>query len=459
MWETEQAISFEVTSWHGTGDFDVIDNNGNILEYQITDCQDGYALGEGADHVSADILVLAKVPAFGFTTLKIAEKGKSNKPASERGFIDLLPANYPEECEDEVCFDNGRLKATFVKGSLSSLQDQKTGKSIECPVPGLKFFEYPPAQAWLTNHEKLKTHDFDPQSWTILENGPIRFTYEVYGKVAWQETYIIYHMDKNSAGLDIEVKPDFFESFEGMLVFSAKADADSEIYAGIPFGFEKREFFDNLPTDMEWALKGQIYGRNWCSFAAQQAPVALVTQNCSVYYIFEPKEGEMQLVLNRHMPLYDRTDRWVGKMPEATSGNGKNDYSFSLIFCEEAGKSADIFKYHRNKAFPVSANLKFDAGNTGAANGSLFALDKDNIINTAAYNAGGRTILRFFECEGQKTNCKIRLPEGTKSVKATDFEGNELPEVKLSFDLASIEADVEFLPHKIITLELESEGD
>jgi hypothetical protein len=42
-----------------------------------------------------------------------------------------------------------------------------------------------------------------------------------------------------------------------------------------------------------------------------------------------------------------------------------------------------------------------------------------------------------------------------KSVRATDFGGGELPELKLNFDEANKKADIEFLPYKIVTLELE----
>ncbi|MCL2814841.1 MAG: hypothetical protein FWD23_09600 [Oscillospiraceae bacterium] len=458
MWDIRQAVSLEVTSWHGIADFDVLDGEGNKLEYQILDCQDGYALGEGAEHISADILVVADVPAFGYTSLRIAEKGKAEKPPSERGFIDLLPANYPKDCKDEVCFSNGSLEAVFYRGNLLKLNNQKTGKSVEYPVPGLKFIEYPPESSWLTNHSEIKTHDFVPESYKILENGPVRHTYEVSGTIAGQKARIRYSAEKNSAGLDIAVRTDFEEAVEGMLVFSARADADTEIYADIPFGVEKREFFEHLPADAELALGGQVYARNWCAFTAQKTPVALVSQDCSVYYVYICEKEEMRLVLNRCLPRLTRTDRWVGKMPEETDGTGINDYRFSLIFREGADRFADIFKYQKNKAFPALAQLKYNAGKEGAAEcGCLFESDRDNIINTAAYNSNGKTILRFFECEGKKTNCRIRLPANTKSVRAVDFEGNGLSDLNSGFDKAKGEAYAEFLPYKIITLELESD--
>lgn len=455
MWDVQQAISLEVTSWHGIADFDVFDGEGNKLEYQISDCQDGYALGQGADHISADILVLADVPAFGYTSLIIAEKGKSKKPPSDFGFIDSLPANYPKDCGPEVCFSTGSLEAVFYRGNLSELKNQKTGRSVASPAAGLKFIEYPPESSWLTNHSEIKTHDFIPESWKILENGPVRHTYEVSGKIAGQKALVRYSAEKNSAGVDIAVRTDFEDAIEGMLVFSTRADPDADIYADIPFGVEKREFFDHLPADAEWALCGQVYARNWCSFTAQKTPVAVVSQNCSVYYVYMREKEEMRLVLNRHMPRRTRTDRWVGKMPEATDGTGRNDYSFSLVFCEGAEKFADIFKYQKNKAFPPFAQLKYDAKKAGTARGSLFKTDKDNIINTAAYNSNGKTVLRFFECEGKKTDCRIRLPANTKSVRAVDFEGKALPDLKADFDGDKTEARAEFLPYKIVTLELD----
>ncbi|MCL1793074.1 MAG: hypothetical protein FWG34_04310 [Oscillospiraceae bacterium] len=451
MWEAEQAIALEVTSWHGTADFEVLDGAGNKLEYQILDCQEGYALSSGAKHTSADILVYAKVPAFGYTTLEIAE---NSGPGPARGFVDLLPANYPKDCGDEVRFDNGRIEAAFFKGNLAGLKDKKTGNAADCDA-GLKFIEYPPENSWLTNYSEIASHDFVPESWKILENGPVRYKYEVRGKIAGQKARVIYSIGKDSAGADIEVQTDFDDGIEGMLVFATKADADSAIYADIPFGAEKREFFDEFPSDFELGLCGQFYARNWCSFTAQKAPMAIVSENCSVYYVRERGKGEMRLVLNRHMPRLTRTERWVGKMPEATDGTGKNDYRFSIIFCDGPGKFADIQRYHKNKAFPASALLKFDSGTNALAEGSLFAASAQNIINTAAYNSAGKTMLRFFECEGQKTTCRIKAPADTISVRAVDFEGTELPQIKLRFDSAKKEIFAEFLPYKIVTLELE----
>ena len=461
MWDIEAPVSLEVTSWHGVAGFEVFDSGGKKLEYQITDCQDGYSLYEGAEHIIVDILVYVKIPAFGYTSLIIKETGVSGKPPSEKGFIDLLPAHYTKDCGDEVCFNNGRIEAKFFKGGIAGLKDLKTGKSLDNPAGGLKFFEYSPESSWITNYSKIEASDFIPESWKILRNGPVRWSYEVCGKIAGQKASLIYNLDKNSQGIDIEARTDFDNAAEGMLIFSVKAGTDAEIYADVPFGTEKREFFYNLPNDAEWGFRGQIYARNWCSFESEsafesgKAPIALVSQNCSVYYIYERSEGEMQLVLNRSMPLVTRTDRWVGKMPDATNGTGGNNYNFSLIFAEKSGKSSDILKYHKDRAFPPSAQLKFDSGKAGAKScGSLVKADKENIINTAAYYSENKTILRFFECDGQKTECRIALPSGTKSVRAVNFEGAELPEVRLSFDKSKNEASVEFLPYKIITLEL-----
>ena len=373
--ETEQTVRFQVTDYCGLSGFDIVDKTNNVLNYQIVDIFEEYRSFKDSEYAGVEVEVKVLVPAMGYTTLKIVPNGKKLKDKVEATFIDNLPANYPENAPDEVKFNNREIEVCFNNGKVSIIKNLKTGKIIEAkennPLISLRYEEIKPAESWLINfHDILNVWEFTPECGKILANGPVRFTYKAFGKIKDQDVSITYTLNSGEKGIKMQVETDFKDAIEGMLWFSVSADIDSEVFADIPYGKEKREFYNPKVKDKgsvepiavvpcEFEYPTQVYARNFTSFTSSGAPMALVSKNCSCYYLFDKNLGEMKIILSRALPMKYRTDRWMGECPADFDMTGKNTYDLAVFFPEENGKFADIQKYHKEYIYPAFADQSF----------------------------------------------------------------------------------------------------
>ncbi|MBE6731601.1 MAG: hypothetical protein E7564_07930 [Ruminococcaceae bacterium] len=470
--ETEQVVKFQVTSPCGISGFDIIDTDGNKLNYQITEIFPEYRSYKGSEYAGVDVEVKVKVPAMGYTTLILEPNGEKLKDLADKTFIDNLPSGLPENAEGEVIFNNNELEVKFLNGKVISINNLKTGKIIKSEdntaIINLRYEELKPTISWLPDfHNILNLWEFIPEGGKVLANGPVRFTYKSYGKIRDQKASVTYTLNQSAKALDIKVETDFDDAIEGFLWLSVKADADSDFYSDIPFGVEKREFFDNKIADggskepvavvpCEWEYPKQMYAKNFTAFNCCGAPLALISKNCACYYDYNDPFGELRITLGRALPMKYRTDRWFGQCSEDFDMTGHHFFDLSLLFTEKLGKFSDIQHYHKELIHPLFADEVFGFLGGGFADktGSMFDTDKENIINTAVYKENGNIIARFFECQGETTEVTVKMPQNTKSVRATDFIGNTLSDVTLIFDPDKGTAKITFKPFKIITLEI-----
>lgn len=470
--ETTQVVKFQVTSPLGISGFDIIDENGNSLTYQVSEIFPEYRSYEGSEFAGVDVEVKVTVPAMGYTTLKLVPNGKKLKDKAEKEFIDNLPSGLPENKAGEVVFNNGEIEVLFLDGKVISLKNLKTDKTVKSEnnsaVINLRYEELKPTESWLPDfHNILNVWEFIPEGGKVLANGPVRFTYKAYGKIRDQKAFVSYTLKEGAKALDIKVETNFTDAIEGFLWLSFKADMGSDFYADIPFGAEKREFFDNKIADggskepvavvpCEWEYPKQMYAKNFTAFNSMGEPMALIAKNCSCYYDYDDISGEVRIILGRALPMKYRKDRWFGQCSEDFDMTGHHFFDLSLLFTEKLGKFSDIQHYHKEMIHPAFANEAFGFAGSGfaATCSSMFGTDKENVINTAIYKENGNIIARFFECDGVCTEANIKMPEGTESVRAIDFCGNDLEGVNLEYSKETGLLKVPFGAFKIITLEI-----
>lgn len=470
-WRSEQVVRFQVTHFCGMGSFDIVDGQGNVLPYQVTDIFTEYRNYQGSEYAGVEVEVRVSVPAMGYTTLTAVPNGQKLQQQVDATFINNLPSGLPADAPDTVTMENEFVAAVFYKGALVSLRNKKTGRAVEAdathPAAHLQFVELAPATSWLSDlHNIVRKWEFVPENGKVLGNGPMRYTYKAYGKIRGEQASLTYTLKTGSKGLDVRVEYDFKEAVEGLMVFGVRADAGSDVYADIPFGAEKREFFDEIRVDPitnepiavapgEWEYPGQIYARNWVCFQSGKAPVAIVSKNCGAYYNYDRDINEMRLLLTRNLPMKYRVDRWFGECPADFDVTGPQNYEVSIVFAEKMGRFNDLQRYHKQQIYPAAADQKFGFIGSGSAplESSLFDTDKKNVICTAVYKEDGKHLARFFECDGVATEATITLPPEARKVRAVDFCGNTLPDVKLYVSHVRHTVKVPFGAFKIITLE------
>lgn len=467
-WQSSRVARFEVTDWQGVSGFDVIDESGRKLPYQIYRIYPNYRNYQGFEYAGVEILVHATVPAMGYCTLRVVPNGQQLQPLVEQTFIDRLPAFVPADAQGPVCFDNGLVQAQFEDGRLLWLRQD--GKTVSFRADdGLRFTQLEPANSWISRYDDVvRTFTFEPSGGKVMGNGPMRFEYRAHGTLAGQPATVTYILDHGSRALDVCIETDFREAIEGVLLFQLPTDHYSDVYAHVPFGMEKREFYDDITMDPVTAVTtatnerdfvGQIYARGWCAFGSGGAALAVVSKNCEGYYNYDRPKDAMQLFLNRHMPLQYRTDRWVGECPDSFDGTGKNHFEFSLLFAQGLGCAEDIERYRMERIHPVLAQSRvgFAAAQGADPQQSLYHCPCPHVICSAVYRENGHVTARFFECNGQAVTTPIHLPANTVRVFAVDFNDRPRPDVEVRWDAAQRTATVAFGAFKIVTLHIETE--
>lgn len=474
-WESWQSVRFQVTEYDGLTGFDLVDARGERVLYQITDYFEDHRKYPDEEVRGVEIEAMVRVPAMGYTVLHTVPNGGKLRDKIQADLISQLCCDSRAEAPDRVELDNGQLRVTFEKGRMTAVVELKSGKGIraeeEKSAVQLKFDVLKPSDTDMMNPQQiLGTWEFLPEGGTLLEKGPVRQVYKAWGTIRGEKAAIIYSLTANSRGMDIRLETDFVKNVEGQLWFCVPVDENSPVYADIPYGAEKRVYYEELSRDPEtgeqvcdrpeWEWPGQTYGRSWCNFSSGGASVALVSRTNHWRYNYDREKGEMKLMISSHWDMSHRKMRCFAQCGESFGALGSQFYELSLFFSEKQGAFTDIQHFGRQRIHPAFADQQMcfaggeqEESGRGAETCSLLTVDQKNILCTAVYKEQEKYLARFFECEGEKTETRIRLPQGAACVRSVDLEGKALSDAAL--DPEGEEIRVSFGPFQILTLEWE----
>lgn len=463
----KRAVKVQLTGPTGVPSFDLVTPDGQKLEYQIVDTFNDPRKDPGNEFCGVEILVQVPVPAMGSMVVRrVANDDLLSEKLKRDGWVDPLAAFPAPDAPETVTFNNGVIEAVFKNGALVKMTDTRNGKVMEAGGAALmrpRFLHFPAESSWLSNLNPTGSDEFVATRCFVSDNGPIRYSYTAIGTIAGQDFRVVYSLEKGMEGVDVMVESDFREPMEGLLLCAVPANKDSDVYADVPFGTEKREFFDHLRVNpntsepiaiapCEWDLPGQVYARSSCSFMSNELPVAMIAQHCSIYRNFDRDLGEMQIFLNRGMPIKTRVDRWMGEVSHMHDGTGKHHYEFSIVSMPSLDNTVLPAQYREALLFaPVAVALP-GGKKEGETAVSALAISAENVRLSAMYSENGHYIVRAYECDGRATEAELTLPVGTTAATAVDFNGDPIDGV--SVVLSGNVARVSFAPHQIVTLAL-----
>ena len=90
-----------------------------------------------------------------------------------------------QTCDPLLTLSNGKLELTLREGKLVKLTRLADGKTISAgedqPLFRLRFVRTGEYNNWMFQNEELGQELFAPESWHIVENGPIRWVYRIKG--------------------------------------------------------------------------------------------------------------------------------------------------------------------------------------------------------------------------------------------------------------------------------------
>ncbi|MCL2157902.1 MAG: hypothetical protein FWH48_00675 [Oscillospiraceae bacterium] len=460
--DRHETVRMCITGPLGVKEFALHDAFGNVLEYQIVGRNSFFCVPEAMrrqEYVSVDVIALIKVPAFGYNAISVKyEDSPILKNCEQLKLASLAESEIFDAPDVEI--DAGEIVVSLSRGKITKLKNKASRKTI-LPEGGGSLYSLRcvftgPYKSWMYENEVVGESVFSPTEWKLIENGPLCWRYRVHGSFSEQEG--------QNATLDILIKRGS-PAIEFELELNTKpvdcyytvdfcCNESTRSYADVYYGVEERDTNGMVYNYGEAYIEGQIYARNFVSFEQSGEPLALVSKNCSVYYIHEPKKRRMSLMLTRNCVYKNSDQDWVRKMPEAFSLDGKNHFCFALMAAETYGKFGDVQQYAKKYHHPLLVGKKYNKNTEGAPESCSFISNLNGaLVQSAIYRKNNRLHIRLFETNGEEAELSLGLPDSAVLVKSVDFLGNEL-ESQFDFDPKTHKVTGKIGPFKIMTLEI-----
>jgi hypothetical protein len=456
-----EVVRLCVTGPLGVKDFTLYDAHGEPLEYQITERNSFFSVPEAMrrhDYVSVDVLAQVTVPAFGYNAVSVKYTDNPIPENSEQiKLAGLAVHEIPEEPGIEI--DAGTLYVSLSQGKITRLTNKISGKSAAAEPGGsllsLRCVLTGPYTTWMFENKVTGEAAFVPSSQKLVERGPLRWRCRVEGSfMEGQKASFDIVIKRDSPALEFELELDT-KPLDCYYTADIACGGSKKSFADVYFGAEPRDT-GKIPYNYgEAYIEGQLYARNFVCVEKEGAPLALISKNCSVYYIHEPQNRRMSLILTRNCIYENASEAWVRKLPRSFALEGKNHFSFALMAPEAFGAFGDIQQFVKSYHHPLLTGRKYNQNKTGAPGSDSFVsgLPK-NIVQSAVYQKNGKMYIRLFETDGKHTNFTLKLPPSAKSAGLVDFLERPADGGGFSFDEKTRSADITAGAFKIITIEV-----
>lgn len=480
-WKREEAVKLHVSDPLGIKGFDLVDSRGRRVEYQVVEWYRRWNPYPGCDLNAVDVLAEVEVPALGCCCLRYE---RTDRPLEATSISESTERSFTMgNRRVEVSFDRGLPRGTRVvdeDGATGTRAHPMRAHSVRARpviqgIGGLCFVHTRPESSGIfLSWEETAVSRFLPEQGRLLEAGPIRWVYRLTGRIGAHrvEQDIILMKGESAVGFSVAID---CQGGEGYFAADFPADPGTEIQADVPFGVEPRDLAAELygPTgrqslyaanSYERGSPGMFWARSWVLFKARKAPIAIVSQDCSIYYRYRApghSGATISLLLNRCLPLRSRklapADQWAYHCHPRMDGVGRHTFNFWVLFPREGWGYADVARFAREKAHPLQATWS-DHGprrrSPGELSDSLLSMDQKNIILSAFSASGDRYLARFFETEGRRTALAVRLAFQVEQAEVVDLLGNAAPATPVAIDEDGRTVRLEVKPWQIVTLAL-----
>lgn len=422
-------------------DFELYDSNDQPIEYQIFDVTNHFEVPEKMRRynvTAVKVVANVEVPALGYTSIYM-------KPGNNI----LQCEHYKIITSNDVIIDNGVIIVTIEQGNIVQIEDkikrtkisQNNGKGIVHP----KFWSVEPSENWVSNTSPLETLDFIFTKGVLCEKGPLRWVYKSYGTIKGFEVCLEIVIKKASPSLDFQITINS-KPCEGIFAFGVECDKDTELYGDVFYGVEKIDI-EATKNINEVSLDGQFFAKSFTIFKNNKNALALISDNCSMYYRKDNQDKEIQIILSRVMTLDNKAESWFQKSSRNFELNFENTYKCSLLLLSDTKDFVAPTIYKKSLSHKIIVSAKNTMMQTHVSNiHQSLEIQAPNIIVTASYWIDNRLIIRMYETLGQKTQFDIKTGMQYKKITKLDLCDNNLEELSSSMTIK---------PFEIVTIALE----
>jgi len=333
--------------------------------------------------------------------------------------------------------DNGKIRAEFLPtGELVHLVELETGR--ESILPGEKanaFVAFDDHSnnwdAWDMDVFHLETRRALPgaRSAKILEKGPLRSTLEFSYAFAPSRMTLQVSLDAGSGHLDFAAEMDWRHRHTFLKVeFPVAVKSDLATYE-IQYGAVTRPTHFNTTHDI---ARFESSAQRWIDLGEPGFGVSLFT-DCKYGYAVHGQVMRISLLRSPTSPD-----------PEADQGA----QAFRYAIYPHAGTWREAQTVRRAYEF----NHPWIPAAVGVDPASRASIDSPHLILDAVKKAedSAATILRLYECHGERGEALVRLPKSSRKVEHV----NLLEETKTALPVENGQVRISFRPFELISLKV-----
>ncbi|MBE6611466.1 MAG: alpha-mannosidase [Ruminococcaceae bacterium] len=423
--QCEREDTCQLSMWDWVGDLrrlEVVDVDGNPVEFAL---MDGNPI-KYWDHHYVRILVRAKLPGYGYTTVIVRQREVTRLPH----YVFPADGGGVARPENDYVLENEHIRARFDRETMSlvSLIDKADGSEklsgefcglvkIDTEVTGMS--------AWTIGRHHAVHPVTDVRESHRFGSGALRQGYHWEANVMNSTVAVDVSLDKGAKALRYDINVTWNEitgRFVPLLAFRAPLGYTADGYlCDVPMGVTVRKETNNDVPALTYVAAKNPDG----------APLYVMTDCKYGYRIFD-NAILSSLINTAHYPDHD---------PE----RGKHSIAISIgVGSDCAAKMADISECFVHPERYVTCNPH--AG-TLAPTGTLLCAETGSARITSVTKDGDATLIRLVELCGKTAD--VTLAVDAKSARVVNLLGEEIGECTID---GGVKLSIK--PYSIVTVEL-----
>ena len=427
----------------------VLDPAGNELPHQLlrvrhfNNSSEHLPPGAKNTYKEAWLLVDAKAPALGYTTLRVERVDGDEEPA------------YPDEPVSVL--ENSSTRISLGSEGVRAIHDKLrnvTYRGAGNPV----FYRNEDPWPWHGGPVTGEEH-IEGASWRLVEHGPLRSSARMEARIGNHSAGMTVSLQHAADRIDFSLDLD---SVGGSGYFAANVvfDFDSIPTAGIPYGAEPRDLSgepwgDGTDPNEELLRRNVFFAHHWVDYSQDGKGLSLLGAEGKRGWLFHPETRSLEHILM--MTIEPRGEMENLFANPYFTGQGRHSFSYSLVLHEGDWRRARIPQVAEERIHPCRARHVYSrkGADLPAEKGFVSATPDSIAASSWLYREGGYEI-RLHDTRGRGGPVQVELPMAAGSCEAVDFNGRsmQLPEIRLSGRTVSFEIGA----WEIVTLRFEPDA-
>lgn len=420
----------------------VSDSRGNRLEHQAVDVN-WYELPGGAKSIrELKVLVKARVPALGYTTL----------------YVDPAPGTLavPEARRGAAALETDGVTISFSGRGVESVTDRRTGAKFA----GVGNVIYNRIQDTGPYHygPVVETLGWTDAQVERVVTGPLRSSFTVGGRIgphfaraeAWVDPAagrIAYRTVIESAG------------GSGHFMAVAGLPGSGKLVSDVHFGVEDRDVGSIRYGSLERKRENVFFGAHWTDFSSGPGGLTFIGTTGEKGYQYTPDRNLLAhflLMTNppaTAVPLPAGAESWERFVTPAREGTGRHEFDYQFLLHAGDWKKGGVVRRALEARFPILVSQLDEQlppeRRDLPQEKSFLKLTGAGVQLSAFHREGNSVLIRIYESLGASTEATLEFPLVVKSARATDFNGQ--PAAK-QVSVAGSSVRVRLEPWEIVTL-------